>query len=518
MEFLQRLLTFTLLQGSFSQSWSVWMPSSIQALKDSCVVIPCNFTYHGYNRNFSIAWYLYRSVSYPIVYNSIDSQSVEKEFKDRTAFVGNMENKNCSLQIDKVRGTDEDQYYPIINEDRYRFWDYRAQVKVSDKPDELSLSYPEIMSEGESVTINCSAEHTCPSSPPSLNWDRFGSTASVHQEELSDGRWRTVTMLSYIPSPEDHEKHLQCVATYPNMQQSKRSITFNIKYAPKGTHLVAPKQDQIHAGNSLVLKCESGRSNPAVTHYTWYKDGNLIVNQSQKSMQIQAVTAQDAGVYRCAAHNEIGSLSSIPVTIHVSIPGDGHSSTYIAVLGGVTGVICLLLMGLGIFIIARKRKMQKTARNVTITTEDNPIADSAISRAVREEIPLTDEHLYWNIALQRPNSHLHNNHYGSSSRHPEGGHQTHSESTEAATAYAPVKKQGKKKQIENQSDQHHSQQENLHYSSVLHEHPENVHYSTVMHSQPEEPQYSTVLRSQPPSAPQSTPEVKDLVEYAPVKY
>ncbi|XP_030069371.1 sialoadhesin isoform X3 [Microcaecilia unicolor] len=424
MEFLQRLLTFTLLQasfiGSFSQSWSVWMPSSIQALKDSCVVIPCNFTYHGYNRNFSIAWYLYRSVSYPIVYNSIDSQSVEKEFKDRTAFVGNMENKNCSLQIDKVRGTDEDQYYPIINEDRYRFWDYRAQVKVSD--------------------------------------------------------------------------------------------------APKGTHLVAPKQDQIHAGNSLVLKCESGRSNPAVTHYTWYKDGNLIVNQSQKSMQIQAVTAQDAGVYRCAAHNEIGSLSSIPVTIHVSIPGDGHSSTYIAVLGGVTGVICLLLMGLGIFIIARKRKMQKTARNVTITTEDNPIADSAISRAVREEIPLTDEHLYWNIALQRPNSHLHNNHYGSSSRHPEGGHQTHSESTEAATAYAPVKKQGKKKQIENQSDQHHSQQENLHYSSVLHEHPENVHYSTVMHSQPEEPQYSTVLRSQPPSAPQSTPEVKDLVEYAPVKY
>ncbi|XP_029433166.1 sialoadhesin-like isoform X2 [Rhinatrema bivittatum] len=391
MELLQRLLTLTLLQASFPgllcQTWSVWMPSSIRALKDSCVVIPCTFNHpETTSRHFTIAWYKYRKTRSPQVYNSRGSSSVQSEFRDRTAFVGNMENRNCSLQINKVRQRDEDYYYTIINENNFRFWDVTVQVKVSDSPDELALTYPEIMSEGKSVTLSCSVEHTCPPKPPSLTWDQFGNKASIHHEELWEGRWRTVSSLNYSPSPEDHGKRLQCVATYPNRQKSQRSMTFNIRYAPKGTHLVPPEKDPIDEGGSLVLRCETSSSNPAVTHYTWHKAGNLIVNQLQETLQIESVTAQDAGTYHCTAHNDIGSLSSSPVII--SVTGTEISSTYSAVLGGVIGMIFLVLLGLVIFFVARYRKMQKPAvRRVTTTLENFPKADNA-TKTTHLEDPL----------------------------------------------------------------------------------------------------------------------------------
>ncbi|XP_029433126.1 sialoadhesin-like [Rhinatrema bivittatum] len=602
------------------------MPSSIRALKDSCVVIPCTFKHpQTTSRDFTIAWYLYRTTTRPQVYNSRRSSSVQSEFRDRTAFVGNMENRNCSLQINKVRQSDEEYYYTIINENNFRFWDVTVKVKVSDSPDELALTYPEIMSEGKSVTLSCSVEHTCPPKPPSLTWDQFGNKASIHHEELWEGRWRTVSSLNYSPSPEDHGKRLQCVATYPNRQKSQRSMTFNIRYrpqntalsvfekesvkegdsvtltcsshsnpavtnyswyqgieeealqhhgqqitlqnvswdggpyycrahnalgtgsspplslnvhyAPKGTHLVAPEKDPIDEGGSLVLRCETSSSNPAVTYYTWHKAGNLIVNQSQETLRIESVTAQDAGTYHCTAHNDIGSLSSSPVII--SVTGTEISFTYIAVLGGVTGMIFLVLLGLVIFFVARNRKMQKpAARRVTSTLENIPITDSVTPRTFREEIPLTDEHLYWNFPCQRPD------------RDPEGGgHPAHSEARDPALTYSHIKKPGKKKQKGNKKDLHyatdlHSQQEDLHYSSVLHSQPEGLHYSTVLHSQPEDKHfsatlhsqqedlhysavlhsqpeglhYSTVLHSQPHRASEPELEVDDHAEYANVKH
>ncbi|XP_029433370.1 sialoadhesin-like [Rhinatrema bivittatum] len=538
MELLQSLLPLTLLQASFpgslSQTWSVWMPSSIQALKGSCVEIPCTFTHpqpYNASEGFHIVWYLKRLNSYPEVYNSRGSGRVERPFQGRTEMIGDIKKKTCSLKINNVTAEDKEVYYVRINPETnsYQSGNGSTQLKISDTPQNLSLSNPGIMSEGKPVNISCSAEYTCASKPPTLSWNQSGVKIILRPEELSGGRWRMVTLLTYSPSYKYHKKSLQCKATYPNKQISQKTITFNILYrpkettasvignltvrqgdsvtlkcsslanptvmsyswyqchrkealeekgqqitlrnitwnsgpycckaqnangagdslpltlnilyppqdtlafalensvrqegdsvtltcssrsnpavtnyswyqgieeealqhhgqqitlqnvswdggpyycrvqnalgtglspplnlnllyAPKGTHLVAPEKDPIDEGGSLVLRCETSSSNPAVTHYTWHKAGNLIVNQSQETLRIESVTAQDAGTYHCTAHNDIGSLSSPPVTISVT------GFRWALIIGGAVGAfLFLILLGLTIFFCTRKKKTQ----------------------------------------------------------------------------------------------------------------------------------------------------------------
>nr|XP_033818492.1 carcinoembryonic antigen-related cell adhesion molecule 1-like [Geotrypetes seraphini] len=549
MELLNRLLTFSLLQaffpGSLSQSWSVSMPMSIQALKGYCVVIPCTFS-HPQPRNasegFHVIWYLKGLNNYSEVFNSRVPRTGGSMFQGRTFLVGDTKKKNCSLQINSVRTEDTAVYYISIDSqsNSYSSQNVSVQLRISGSPGNVSLSNPGSMSEGKPVKIICSVEHTCPSNPPKLSWSMTKSTVNLLQKELSEGRWRSVTTLTYQPFFRDHKKFLQCKATYPNGQISEKSITLNINYAPKettasvienlelreggsvtlkcsnnanptvtyyrwfqgqqkmvlqyktqqitiqnltwdsgpysckakntegdgysplltlkilyspkdtrisvvgnsiiqegdyvqlicsshsnpevtnyswyqgtqdilqhhgqqitlqnltwnsgpyyctahnalgmsispplhlnvsyapkGIHLFAPGKEQIYERDPLMLRCESSSSNPAVSYYTWYKDGILLVNTSQNILEIQSVRPQDAGAYHCTAHNEIGTASSTRAIINIiyfqwklNLP---------IVLGAAVGSLFLLLLTLTILIYVRNKKTQSEATPDKVT-------------------------------------------------------------------------------------------------------------------------------------------------------
>ncbi|XP_029433140.1 Schwann cell myelin protein-like isoform X2 [Rhinatrema bivittatum] len=306
--------------ASFQQTWSSWQPESIQALKGSCVVIPCMFTYPGprrTSREFSVNWYLYRFNRYPEAYNS--KIPVQGAFQGRTALSGDLGNSTCSLKINNVADGDADVYYTWIDPDKnsFRFYDTTTRVTVTETPEDLSLSYPEIMSEGESVTLNCSAQHTCPANPPSLTWDWTGIKASIHHEDFSGGSWRTVTSMTYSPSSEDHERSLQCSVTYPNGQQLQRKITLHIKYSPKDTVASLVGSGELAEGDAVSMTCFS-RANPEETTYSWYQGLQkiLIPDQTQKTIRVRNLK-RDSGPYYCKVQNELGTGESPPLVLNV---------------------------------------------------------------------------------------------------------------------------------------------------------------------------------------------------------
>ncbi|XP_030069052.1 sialoadhesin isoform X2 [Microcaecilia unicolor] len=325
MELLKRLLKFTLLQaffpGSLSQLWSVQMPSSIQALKGSCVVIPCTFT-HPQPRNasegFHIVWYLKRVNNYTEVFNSRGPRTIERTFQGRTALVGDTKKKICSLQINSVKAEDAAVYYVCIDpqSNSSQSQNVGTQLRISGSPGIVSLSNPGSMSEEKLVNISCSVEHTCPSKPPVLSWSKAGSRVSMHQEELLGSKWRTVTTLTYNPFFKDHKSSLQCNATYPNRQISQKSITLNIEYLPKETKASVIENLDLREGDSVTLKCSSN-ANPAVTSYRWYQGHqNKFLQGKTQQITLQNIT-WDSGPYYCKTQNAKGVGFSKPLTLKI---------------------------------------------------------------------------------------------------------------------------------------------------------------------------------------------------------
>nr|XP_023969797.1 Schwann cell myelin protein-like [Chrysemys picta bellii] len=158
-----------------SGSWTSSLPGTIRALKGSCVVIPCSFTYPGSRESlggpFNVVWYQYRSRGYPEIYNSKGTASVLAEYQARTQLLGDPEMKNCTLSINPVRSEDAMSYYVWINPDsvRHRFYDITVRVEVADPPELLPQGNCTVWGSGPggTATCHCTAEGN---PPPRLEW------------------------------------------------------------------------------------------------------------------------------------------------------------------------------------------------------------------------------------------------------------------------------------------------------------------------------------------------------------
>ncbi|XP_074836853.1 myelin-associated glycoprotein-like isoform X2 [Carettochelys insculpta] len=296
-----------------SGSWQSSLPKTIRALKGSCVVIPCSFTYPGSRESlggpFSVAWYQYRSRGYPEIYNSKGTASVLPEYQSRTQLLGDLELGNCTLSISPVRSEDAMSYYVWINPDsvQHRFYDVTVQVEVADTPEPLMLSDPGALVEGDRTTITCSIRHTCPSAPPSLGWSVREGKAVTRHERLAGGSWRVESVLSYTPSYKDHGRYLQCTATFPSQQQAHNRLQLEVKYRPRGTAVAVVGPTWLKEGDSVTLRCSS-QSHPPASSYRWFQGPRRVPLRGLGQGPEVTVPAvgRRSGPYRCAAENEIG--------------------------------------------------------------------------------------------------------------------------------------------------------------------------------------------------------------------
>ncbi|XP_074837151.1 B-cell receptor CD22-like isoform X2 [Carettochelys insculpta] len=296
-----------------SGSWQSSLPKTIRALKGSCVVIPCSFTYPGSRESlggpFSVAWYQYRSRGYPEIYNSKGTASVLPSYQARTQLLGDLELGNCTVSISPVRSEDAMSYYVWINPDsvRHRFYDVTVRVEVADTPEPLMLSDPGALIEGDQTTITCSIRHTCPSAPPSLGWSFREGKAVTRHERLAGGSWWVESVLSYTPSYKDHGRYLQCTATFPSQQQAHNGLHLEVKYRPRGAAVAVVGPTRLKEGDSVTLRCSS-QSHPPASSYRWFQGLRRVPLRGLGQGPEVTVPAvgRRSGPYRCAAENEIG--------------------------------------------------------------------------------------------------------------------------------------------------------------------------------------------------------------------
>ncbi|KAM4651756.1 sialoadhesin-like [Discoglossus pictus] len=315
---MQMILIFLVLQGFFPHSaceeWSFTFPSSIQALKGSCVEIPCLFTSPTDYKEFSLIWYLYRRTNYPEVFNSRDQSNVLADYRGRTSLVRNEPN-SCTLRINDV--TKEEAYYAGISES-INSWhlsvDKVVTVQVTDFPGTPLLTQFGILTEGIPVIISCSAKHTCASNPPSLEWNKDGHNIRVQHEDLTGGYWNILSEINYVPIYQDHKTQLCCTSLYPNGQRKHKGFTLNIKYYPKNTSISIVESKKIKEGDSVTLVCNS-HGNPDPDTYMWYKvetTTHVDLQKHNKIITLRNVSWMDEK-YVCSAINQVGRGDS-PVT------------------------------------------------------------------------------------------------------------------------------------------------------------------------------------------------------------
>ncbi|XP_040276926.1 B-cell receptor CD22-like [Bufo bufo] len=297
--------------GSVCQEWT--FPSTITALIGSCVEIPCTYHPARTSGTSSTVWYLYNAIRYPEILNTKDSSSVRAEYRDRTSLVPG--ENSCTLRIDPVRGGDGDKYYPGIAEEKktntYDKQSRTVHLRVTDILGKFDLHVPQILTEGEATNIRCTAEHTCPSSPPSLQWNKPGQIQNK-SVDITGGIWREESMLTYIPSYLDDGTSVQCTATYPNGQKTERPEILNIKYAPKNVTITG--NSELMEGSDVTLQCNSF-SKPEVDDYEWYKGKTKLPDRGQK-ITVRNVT-WDMKPYSCAVRNYLGRGKSAPTEIPV---------------------------------------------------------------------------------------------------------------------------------------------------------------------------------------------------------
>ncbi|XP_047453764.1 myeloid cell surface antigen CD33-like [Mugil cephalus] len=206
--------------GSFSK-WTANIPSVIPALQGSCVVIPCSYFYPKPSTNLLINRRIGLWKTGTKLVSSNMKLMVNAEYKKRARFLGNLQERNCTMLLDRVRSTDTDPFYFSIRMPQYKSFSYTnnaVSINVTRVPQPPSMS----VKVTDKVHATCSVSHSCPYVPPDFSWSRVGTTR--HQsKKLNSWKWETVSTLIFRPGPADFKKPLNCTVHYRGRKQSTTS-------------------------------------------------------------------------------------------------------------------------------------------------------------------------------------------------------------------------------------------------------------------------------------------------------
>ncbi|XP_035983541.1 LOW QUALITY PROTEIN: uncharacterized protein LOC105920909, partial [Fundulus heteroclitus] len=145
------------------------VPFRFSAVTRSCVVIPCSF-HDDEDQPMTLGiWY---KKTGGIVYHNAQSAILD-HFKDRTRIVGNLNEGDCSLEVDDIKPFDNGPFcfYAQKGEKNYRFNNSCVFIVMKASPDKpVMSSVPAQVNAGSTVTVSCSVSHSCSSHPPEISW------------------------------------------------------------------------------------------------------------------------------------------------------------------------------------------------------------------------------------------------------------------------------------------------------------------------------------------------------------
>ncbi|KAL7393025.1 hypothetical protein ABVT39_005495 [Epinephelus coioides] len=229
------LLSFCILGYIFcsSRAWHVKMPSNIQGLAGSCLVIPCTFDYYKNppQRPDRVVWYQYVRHGYPLVCDSWYPNDVIAIFRGKTQALTSSYEKKCSLQIYPVKSSHHRQrIYPWVDPENigkytHAFYDTTVTIEVVERAQAPYITISGNMKVGQTVTVQCTVRHTCPTYPPTLRLNIPLHSASLSHSTISDGTSKT-TLTNTMFIERDHQT-VECSVRHTGGITAKASKTLN---------------------------------------------------------------------------------------------------------------------------------------------------------------------------------------------------------------------------------------------------------------------------------------------------
>ncbi|XP_072547733.1 myelin-associated glycoprotein isoform X1 [Salminus brasiliensis] len=316
MKCLELLLPLLLLVRDIRAQWNVWMPRDISAMTNSCVVIPCTFMYPSGvrpHRGTHGIWYFgqpYPQLFPPVVYKS-RTEIVHESYKGRTKLLGDLSQKNCTLQISNVGTEHSGRYYfraDLGGANIYTYPDF-TELKVLDQP---NIDVPAEIVSDESLDLTCYAPDNCPEMSPEIHWmytDYLPEPLFTSDYVEESNTAVLASTLTFTPRPIHNGQLLGCRVHYPNTTfVYERLISLDIKYAPR-TVWVNVSQE-VMEGTSVILHCDVD-SNPAPRISWHFGDEELMSDTaSNASLYLESLTPEQEGVYTCVGDNGYGVMNT----------------------------------------------------------------------------------------------------------------------------------------------------------------------------------------------------------------
>ncbi|XP_053716698.1 B-cell receptor CD22-like isoform X2 [Synchiropus splendidus] len=361
------LNVFYLSAASAQRPLLVGLPSKMEALSDSCLQIPCNYTFTDnlvLNSPLNGVWMIndVRFEQHPenVIYNG-SLRKFPMEFN------GNLSEGNCSTLFSNMKKIYSNTYYFRIESETGRATDrFRPlQVTVNDMID------PGEQKENNTITITCTALTPCPQSPPTLTWN-LPRQPEITRHQNKDGTF--TSKIQHAITLSDHHDGLtiQCKASYPvnignGVKLSDRNLTLRVLFAPKNTMVRVSPSTVVSAGTFVNLSCSS-RANPPVSLFTWFWiSSEGAVNVSVGDLFTVNVTERQE--YFCEARNQLGPGTSQRITL--TIPEQIH---WWIILGGIAAITAFIFIGVYLWCLNSAQKRSPLIQSER--AEDSPAAET----------------------------------------------------------------------------------------------------------------------------------------------
>ncbi|XP_028694669.2 sialic acid-binding Ig-like lectin 11 isoform X7 [Macaca mulatta] len=252
-------------------SYSLQVQKQVTVQEGLCIMVPCNLSYpwDGWNESTAAYGYWFKegtntNTGAPVATNN-PSREVEMSARGRFQLTGDPGKGSCSLVIRDAQREDEAQYFFRVERGTYVRYNFR-----------------------------------------------------------NNGFLLKVTVISFTPSPQDHDTDLTCHVDFSRKGVSaQRTVRLRVAYAPRdlvisisrdNTSALKPQENLTHLearkGQFLRLLCAADSQPPATLSWV-LQDRVLSLSHPwgprTLGLELPGVKAGDSGRYTCRAENRLGS-------------------------------------------------------------------------------------------------------------------------------------------------------------------------------------------------------------------